>query len=93
MVNFVVCQDFGLEFFAKAKALRPRPQSKGQPIAMPRPQNLACHYVNIFGSFSCPGLPGRVRVALDYLDVCDMQRKYVALVLLRVLGVIGKRYR
>ena len=25
MVNFVVCQDFGLEFFAKAKHLRPRP--------------------------------------------------------------------
>jgi len=26
MVNFVVCQDFGLEFFAKAKPLRPRPR-------------------------------------------------------------------
>jgi len=24
-VNFVVCQDFGLEFLAKAKPLRPRP--------------------------------------------------------------------
>jgi len=24
MVNFVVCQDFGLEFFAKAKLPRPR---------------------------------------------------------------------
>ena len=23
-VNFVVCQDFGLEFLAKAKPLRPR---------------------------------------------------------------------
>jgi len=25
MVNFLVCQDFGLKFFAKAKPLRPRP--------------------------------------------------------------------
>jgi len=45
MVNFVVCQDFGLEFLAKAKHLRPRtgPQSQdqGQPAARPRPQNLA----------------------------------------------------
>jgi len=43
MVNFVVCQDFGLEFFAKAKPLRPRPKSQGQGqfIARPRPQNLA----------------------------------------------------
>ena len=37
IVNFVVCQGFGLEFLAKAKPLRPRPrpQSKGQ--ARPRP--------------------------------------------------------
>ena len=27
MVNIVVCQDFGLEFLAKAKPLRPRPQN------------------------------------------------------------------
>ena len=42
-VNFVVRQDFGLEFLAKAKPLRPRPQSQDQPIARPRPrpQNLA----------------------------------------------------
>jgi len=29
-MNFVVCQDFGLEFLAKAKPLRPRLQSQGQ---------------------------------------------------------------
>jgi len=28
--GFFVCQDFGLEFFAKAKPLRPWPQSQGQ---------------------------------------------------------------
>jgi len=39
MVNIVVRQDFGLELLAKAKPLRP--QSQGQPIARPRPQNLA----------------------------------------------------
>jgi len=32
MVNFVVCQDFGLEFFAKAKPLRPRPKPKSQGL-------------------------------------------------------------
>jgi len=31
VVNFVVCRDLGLEFFAKAKPLTPKP----------RPQNLA----------------------------------------------------
>jgi len=36
-VDFAVRQDFGLEFLAKAKPLRPRPQSQGQgqPIARP----------------------------------------------------------
>jgi len=33
MVNFVVCQGFGLEFLAKAKPLRPRPQNSAlRPI-------------------------------------------------------------
>jgi len=38
MVNFVVCQDFGLEFLAKAKPLRPRPQSQGQGLLIARPR-------------------------------------------------------
>jgi len=38
--EFCSLQDFGLEFFAKAKPLRPRPKSQGQgqPIARPRPR-------------------------------------------------------
>jgi len=42
MVNFVVCQDFGLEFFAKAKPLRPRTNITGGDKA---PYNISSEHV------------------------------------------------
>jgi len=41
MVNFVVCQDFGVEFLAKAKALRP----------MPRPRTNITEYIDVDDAF------------------------------------------
>jgi len=45
MVNFVVCQDVGLEFLAKAKPLRPQPKAKasrGAPEFFYRPDPDPC---------------------------------------------------
>jgi len=40
-VNFAVRQDFGLEFLAKAKPLRPRPKAKAT-FPGPRPRPVYC---------------------------------------------------